>query len=144
MTHIEYHRGPWRLRVVILENRRVIGMPSYEDGEIVPQLMLWFVGRMDDDQWFAHGASDYHDEAAADKLFESIDGARMDVLLTFAGYPWEEIEETDVAQLAQLQREFAVKISEEYWADLLDMGRTELEELRAQEEASHHHHGRFN
>jgi len=141
MDYIEYKRGPWRLRLVQFEDQTVEGFETEDNSDVVPLLFVWFVGRMDDDQWFAHGLSDFHDPSAADDVLRSIDGERMDVLLTLAGYTWEEIIETDIAALSQLQRVYANKINEDYWADLVLMGKTELEELRATEE--HEHELRF-
>lgn len=130
----EFVRGPWRLRAVLCENQGVTGMPGYDDGSVL-DVFLWFVGRMDEDEWFAQGVSDYFDDAAADEISGSFDGAHMDVLLAYGGVEWDEMEPNLHVEFGTTQRALASDIHPKMMEDLLKLSRTEIRALRDAEDA---------
>lgn len=128
----EVIREPWRFRAVLVKDIEVEGSDSFPSG---PQdVYVWFVGRMDDDEWFAHGISDEFHESDADDMIDTIDGAEMDVMLAYGGLTWNEINSGDAGVLAQLQRNMVTEMHPALKADLMAMGSSEIHAIRLAEE----------
>jgi hypothetical protein len=124
------------MRAIMTEGIKVENWPDRPDGSIM-DVYVWFIGRLDEDEWFAHGVSDYMDSGCADEVFASVEGDRMDVLLTYGGHTWQEICECGVVALSSLHRSMVAAMSADKWTELLQMGKTELLELRLREENQH-------
>lgn len=126
---------PWRLRSVLVEDIEVEGdETTFPTGH--QDVWIWFLGRMDEDQWFAHGISDHGDFTTDDlnDVVAATDGAEMDVMLAYGGLRWDEITNGDAVVLAQVQRAMVNDMDPKMKADLMSMGRSEIDNIRKAEE----------
>lgn len=126
----EYIHGPWRIRAVAVQAH----VDTWQDPDDPPmQAWLWFVSRLDIDEWFAHGISDTLEASFAEELVPTIDGEEMDVILSYGGVEWDMIEGVE-AHVANLQRILINTMSRDMLDTLKKLGRSEIVTLREAEE----------
>jgi len=106
---------------------------ALESGDKQP-LWLWFFARHDEDLWYSRGVSIDADLSVAQKFIADFqDDHLLDILITYAGEPWHEIEVAPVVH-AQMMRDLAHIVVSDYADKLRTMTTAQIRQLRAEEE----------
>jgi len=123
---VEFEGDMWTLRAVLCERLR------YDDEGERMDIWMWFAS-LGQDEWFAHAVSSDVGPKARETIFASIDGEEMDVMLAYAGEPWETIIEEPVG-VGNMHRAVVNAINPGLMSDLKRMSRSEIVSLRSIEE----------
>lgn len=133
----EIVKGPWTVRAILYKNLEVLNWPGHNDDDepIKKNIWVWYYSRTGEDVWFAHGASDAISREIFNQVHATLDGAEMDVMLSYGGENWDMVEPNNT--VAEMQRRLLGTIGPRKMAKLLSMSRSEIEALRRKEEIAH-------
>lgn len=122
---VEHQSGMWTLRAVLSKAVRI-------DDSGPQDVWVWYVS-LGDDEWFAHGVSNEISFETRQAMFDGIEGEIMDIMLAYAGEPWETILESPVG-IGNMHRAVLNGMPPGLMSDLKRMSRSEILSLRSAEE----------